>query len=305
MSKDEKPKKPEPDESNEKLTGEIEDAFEGSMPSVTKLLYRNNLEAEIKNKKGTKQPSQVSTVTTAPPAPKSKAAVATSTGIAISETAPESLEMPEPDAVVDENPKKLDIPDAVATTEPVPEAQPEPQPSKVPVLKPAKRKPPRAQLIRWDLATLKTGTDPLAKGLADLFQSGQVNAALFLSILPPPEGSPAPHFMSTAAVNPQGRSRLWAGLKWDPSLTPMVWNAIVKTASAELPPPGTSTNLQSSRNVTRSSFGVEPEEWLMLVRVGTPQNCRGILVILSKVSLIAEVQKNLQLFQTPLTSKAA
>jgi hypothetical protein len=155
---------------------------------------------------------------------------------------------------------------------------------------------PVAPLIIWDKAKIKMGPDPLGKGIAQLIDKG-ASCAVFLTIAPPSPGSKVPQFIGTAAVLPDKRLSIWTGLHWDPNKSPEAWNFLVKSGSIEFPPPGTQTQLDSHRNVIRAAFGVESEEWLLLTRVGTPNACRGIVVILSKKSLLLEVKSVLSLLQ--------
>lgn len=169
-----------------------------------------------------------------------------------------------------------------------------------PVVQPAALKPQAsrkasATLVLWDLSVLKASNDPLAQGLSQLFTTSKFSSALFLSITPPPAGSPVPHFVGTAALIPQEsrkeKKALWAGVRWDPTLIPEVWNHFVKTGMLELSPPGTMTHISSHRNVLRGALGAKPEEWLTLVRVGPVNACRGVLALVSKQSVLADVLK--------------
>ncbi len=74
---------------------------------------------------------------------------------------------------------------------------------------------PPMKLIQWELKKLKSASDPLGQCLSIVFDSGS-HSALFLAITPGPSGSPIPHFVSTAAVDPKERIILWTGLRWDP-----------------------------------------------------------------------------------------
>lgn len=137
----------------------------------------------------------------------------------------------------------------------------------------------------WDIKQLKCGADPLGKGLAILVERG-VREALFLSITEPPAGSPVPHFLASAAIAPRNRLKLWTGLRWDPTIVPALWNLFVRTGHAELPPPGAETDIASNRNVVRAAFGTNHDEWLLLVRVGILENCRGVLCLVSDQSML-------------------
>jgi hypothetical protein len=143
---------------------------------------------------------------------------------------------------------------------------------------------PHVSLEQWELSNLKTGTDLLGKALVYLFEKGATNA-LFLGISPPPPGSTIPLFISSATVEPKERLTLWMGLQWDPRVVPEVWNFFLKTGIVEFAPPGTMTNVMSTRNVIRGAFGVDQSEWLSLLRVGELKTCRGVVALLSKSSL--------------------
>lgn len=137
----------------------------------------------------------------------------------------------------------------------------------------------------WDPKQLKGETDPLGKGLAILLEQG-AQQALFLSITPAPAGSPVPHFLASAAIAPRERLKVWTGLKWDPTIVPSLWNLFVRSGHAELPPSGADADLASNRNVVRTAFGAAQHEWLLLVRAGTLDNCRGVLAVISGRSML-------------------
>lgn len=154
-------------------------------------------------------------------------------------------------------------------------------------------------IIQWSLKQLATGKDPLAKGLAYMVNRG-VHSALFLSIQQPPPGSPVPIFDAMAAVQAGDRIGVWNGLKWNPLFDAEMWNRFIKTGYVEFAPPGTSTNLKSARNVTRSAFGILSDEWLLFARIGPSDSCRGIIAMLSKKSLSADVTVAMESFSKPI-----
>jgi hypothetical protein len=198
-----------------------------------------------------------------------------------------------------------------ATTAPEIQKTPEPQKS-VPVATPAVqavKAGPRGRagspLIVWDLGKLKRSSDPLGKALAHLMESG-AKSALFLTIAPPPPGSPVPHFFGTAAVTPSTRQPIWTGLKWDPTLIPEMWNHFVRAGFVELPPPGTMTSVESARNVVRGAFGCVSSEWLTLIRIGPQNSCRGVAALISEHTLAgAAAQVQSLLTSMPKVKKAA
>ncbi|MEK6704837.1 MAG: hypothetical protein AABZ06_03535 [Bdellovibrionota bacterium] len=160
------------------------------------------------------------------------------------------------------------------------------------------------KLILWEKDTLLRGSDPIGKGLISLIEKG-ATSSLFLTISPPKPNSPVPHFISTAALNPGDRSSIWEGLCWDPMISPELWNYFTKAGFAELSPPGTATNLQSTRNLMRAAFGIMPDEWLLLIRTGPLNACRGILAVVSEKSLISDLVAVLPLLVSPLHRKNA
>ncbi len=172
-----------------------------------------------------------------------------------------------------------------------------------PTARPAQRRS-AATLILWDPHLLKTGQDPLGRGLALLLEKG-ATSALFLSILPPAPGAATPQFAASAAVAPKGKLNVWRGLKWDPALVPEVWNAFLKSGVMEFSPPGHATNQKSSRNVIRSAFGAEADEWVLLIRCGPGNQLRGALAIVSTQSLLTQLGEALPLIGAPLSKSSA
>jgi hypothetical protein len=157
-------------------------------------------------------------------------------------------------------------------------------------------------LLSWTREDLSVGSDPLGKALVSLIDGG-VSKALFLAIQSTP-GNTLPVFAASAAVNAGTKSAIWTGLRWDPQVLPDIWNQLVTVGYVELPPPGTMTNMHSARNVSRAAFDIGNEECLALVRVGTAQQCRGILVLTSRKSLIASVKQVLPLLSAaPVATK--
>ncbi|HAR43592.1 MAG TPA: hypothetical protein DCS07_13345 [Bdellovibrionales bacterium] len=179
-------------------------------------------------------------------------------------------------------------------------------PAEVPLVpKKSERKKHELKLIIWDLATLRKGNDPLGKGLLFLVEKG-VTSAVFLKIAPPKPGSTVPDFMSSATVQPQDKLQIWTGMRWDPTVSPEAWNQLLKLGYVEFPPPGTYTNLQSVRNVVRAAFGLVGDEWLTLIRVGTPTICRGILALISLKSAALIIPQALPILQVePIDPKTS
>jgi hypothetical protein len=160
------------------------------------------------------------------------------------------------------------------------------------------------KLIVWERELLKKGKDPLGRGIAMLLEKG-VKSALFLAITAPPPGSPVPHFTATAAAGAtKNKMMIWTGMKWDPTIVPDAWNYFVRTGYIELAPPGTITNMKSNRNVIRGAFGIDKEEYLILVRAGPASSCRGVVAFVAKGTLQTEISSAMPLLEA-LPGKAA
>jgi hypothetical protein len=180
-------------------------------------------------------------------------------------------------------------------------------------IQPSARKADRrgnSRLILWETGILKSGLDPLGKGLALLLEKG-AEQALFLAITAPPPGSPVPHFLATAAVAPREKLGFWTGLKWNPTVVPELWNQFVKTGQVEIPPASMLTRGGSKRPsfevVVRQAFGaVEEQDYLLLIRCGPASACRGVLAVISKKSMLSELAEASQLIGSlPTPAKAA
>jgi hypothetical protein len=178
-----------------------------------------------------------------------------------------------------------------------------PHSTSVPKIQPSKRRGHQnlQKLMIWDLHSLKTGQDPLGQGIALLFEQGATQA-LFLTIVPATEAGKFPDFVGTATIAPQEKLQIWTGIQWNPTIVPEMWNHFVKTGQIELSPPGTVTNLESHRNVVRGAFGIQPQEWLLLLRCGPITGCRGILAIVSKQTLMTQLDSILPLIQADVQS---
>ena len=173
-----------------------------------------------------------------------------------------------------------------------------------PVARRAERRVIASKLLLWHPKLLKEGKDPLGKGIVAMLDRG-ASSALFLAITAPPANCPVPHFVGTAAVMPQEKLAIWTGVKWDPTVAPEIWNQFIKNGYVELSPPGTLTNMKSNRNIGRAAFGIRKDEWLLLVRVGPANSCRGLLAIVSRKSLLADFAVVLPFFAAAVPNAAA
>lgn len=170
------------------------------------------------------------------------------------------------------------------------------------VQKPSRRAHQPQPLLSWKVSELRSGSDPLGQAIASL--SG-LSQALFLAVKPIAQ-SKTPDFVATAAVNAGSHGAIWEGLHWDPTVFPEIWSQLVNAGFVELPPPGTMTHLQSARNVSRAAFDISNSDTLTIVRAGTPQQWRGIVLLVSRQSLINAMRQASSLFfALPQSKKSA
>lgn len=136
------------------------------------------------------------------------------------------------------------------------------------------------RLLKWQTSQLETATDPIAKGLKHLLTAG-AKEALFLTISKETKDARLPSFRASAAFADRPKLVQWTGLKLDTSSFPEIWDSLKKTKHIILGPPGTKTNAESTRNLLRTVFVVESEDYLILFRTGAPAACRGVLAIIA------------------------
>jgi|GEM_PF-6006712 len=164
------------------------------------------------------------------------------------------------------------------------------------VTKPAKlRVTASPQLHFWDSKILKNTKDPLAEGITLLLKNGAIST-LFMALVSPSAQSPVPFFEARAIAGSKNKENIWTGMKWNPAIVPHVWNSFIHPGLIELSPPGTQTDQMSQRNVMRGALGLRMDEFLVLVRIGPENACRGALVIISKQSLIPTIEAAMRLF---------
>jgi hypothetical protein len=147
------------------------------------------------------------------------------------------------------------------------------------------RKTVHKPLQSWTSEQLKRAADPMGKGLAHLFQNEFALAALFMSFHKSSEGQ---FFVASTGVQIENGSPFWDGLKWQPQQFADIWKILVDGGFAEFPP--------GAQNITRTAFDINPNHWLTLIRVGSPDQCRGLLAVVSKNSLSAKISDELTLF---------
>ena len=151
------------------------------------------------------------------------------------------------------------------------------------------------KLIVWTLDKLRSSVEPIQQGISVMFQKGTASA-LFLTIHPPQPGSPLPHFIGYATVGSVAKESIWTGLQWNPVSVPKIWNQFVREGYIELPP---SANREYNHpNLVRAAYGVSPNEWLLLARVGTEKACRGIIAFVSKETMTPYLRTVLPMLAT-------
>jgi hypothetical protein len=143
----------------------------------------------------------------------------------------------------------------------------------------------KRSLSNWSPDQLKMASDPMGKALFHLFQSATVQAALFMAIQHTAAGK---IFGASAGVQIENGSPFWGGLKWQPQQFADVWKTLTEEGFAEFHP--------EAQNITRTAFDVDPGHWLTLIRVGSPERCRGIVAIVSSQSIESRLFNELELF---------
>jgi len=156
-------------------------------------------------------------------------------------------------------------------------------------------------LIEWRRDHLKSGSDPMGKALASLFEK-DATSALFLAAQNKGPNNTL-QFSSSAAHASVERMRLWTGISWDPSTAGDIWNKFLNEGYLELAP--LVIQSQHGKILTRSAFGLEAGEWGIIVRCGTKESCRGLILITSKKSILTEIKLIQSSFTTPLPAKMA
>jgi hypothetical protein len=161
-----------------------------------------------------------------------------------------------------------------------------------------------SHLIPWTIETLQSGSDPMGKSLASLFAK-EATSALFLAAQASPDGTSVT-FSSSAALAVTERVNLWTGIVWDPKNAPDTWDAFLKDGFIELAPL-VIQSAQGAKNkaLPRSAFGLENGEWGIIFRCGSKEACRGLMLVTSKKSLLAEFKALQNSFVAPMKTKLA
>ena len=130
--------------------------------------------------------------------------------------------------------------------------------------------------------------------LRSLLEKKLIRSALFL------EATPSSVFSAYASVNAQAKRSLWKGLQWDPQIFPNEWKTLQEKGLIEF--------RSNDQNTNRSAFGVDGLSWLTMIRIGTPNNFLGILILTSPESLalaLTKVFAHFAIVDRPREKKAA
>jgi hypothetical protein len=145
----------------------------------------------------------------------------------------------------------------------------------------------------WNRDELKFGQDPLGTGMNAILESGKSKGMLFLQAK---ADSKRPTFESFAVSDVEERRFAWlSGMTWDSLALPELWSAFIKAGVLEISPPSGPQKMTAqlqARLLARRLFDASAEETLTLVKIGSKMTTRGILVILSKGSVLNEVNSS-------------
>lgn len=161
---------------------------------------------------------------------------------------------------------------------------------------------PTQSLAHWETSRLQTSTDPFSKTLAQLLANG-AHSCLFFSLVPPSRGL-LPQFVATAWAGERDRSKIWKGSQWNPVLTPSIWSRFMKSGWVELPLIG-AISQGDEVAILRAAFGCQTGEWGLLLRAGTAEACKGLVVLFSQQSLSQLVPAIIRALSPSRNSKAA
>lgn len=160
----------------------------------------------------------------------------------------------------------------------------------VQVVKPSTRQTHKSNLIQWSKAALTKAKDPFHRGVLHLIENG-ANQALLLC----PQAKSKVLFEANSCFEAGSKWAIWNGLTFDPAWMGEQAMKFLKQGFIELSP------VREANSFLASTFGVEKNEWILLIRCGSPQACTGILVLISNQSVKDKVKAAF----TPQTQKAA
>jgi hypothetical protein len=158
-----------------------------------------------------------------------------------------------------------------------------------PAVRPATRK--KKALYLWTKEILAEASDPFHRGVHYLIEHGAKSAALLIPIQgqTPAANAGSTAFVTAYAYVAQEQGELWRGLSLSEELVPDVWQAVSSTGFLEFDPKTAKRPGEDSHSFLRKAFNLNPQDWFMLVRCGSPQACTGILALVSSISLAPHV----------------
>jgi hypothetical protein len=163
------------------------------------------------------------------------------------------------------------------------------------------RRGSRPKLSIWTPETLKQGKEPYEKALQRLLGRG-LTSALYLQgdQRAPFNQKLPPIFIARIAFGSRQQLAVWNGLRWDPEASMKLWNELYQASYLELVPPsaGIPSPAPNPRTFLRSAFGVDPQDMLTLVRIGSGETTHGMLALLSRSSLKEEIESLLSTLVT-------
>lgn len=164
-------------------------------------------------------------------------------------------------------------------------------------VQPAQRRGAQNQvspLYFWTNDQLRGTADPMGPAIVEFLRKGAVTV-LFLARDPHPLPGGATGFLAKAFSGDKGKSQIWRGLRWNSNiLPPDLWKFLLQQGSIEFPPPATQTHESSARNILRTSFGAQKNEWLILTRVGPEIQIRGLIAIIARQSIHGPIRSALE-----------
>lgn len=142
--------------------------------------------------------------------------------------------------------------------------------------------------------TALTETNPAHRGIGVLKKRNLLKGAAVLS-------GNGQHFELTETIDrPEGMT-LWNGISMEASEFSDLFNRLAKFGFAEFSPLAASGPLNLERIGFRTGFGIQPKEWLTLVRIGEASAPEAIVAVVSEGS----IQAHLPFFHSASLNKAA
>lgn len=146
-------------------------------------------------------------------------------------------------------------------------------------IKPRTRYHAKSNLIQWNVPALQKARDPFHQGVLYLIENGAKQALLLC-----PQASSTVLFEANSAYDPQAKEAIWSGLTFDPAWMGDLAELFLKMGYIELTPE------REENSFLASTFGIEKNEWALLVRCGSPKACTGILILVSNQSIKHQVK---------------